>query len=100
MNVYVVFKSGQTDFEIFSDLDVAKRVFINHLLTEWQARYFKEGLSEQEILSRMKINYQKIVSKLENFKTKESYFFNANNTYSPAFFWTLTKCKVRTQDAI
>ena len=63
MNVYVVFKSGQTDFEIFSDLNVAKRVFINHLLTEWQTRFFKEGLSEQEIMPRMKTNYQKIVSK-------------------------------------
>lgn len=36
MDVYIVLKSEPLNFEIFSDFDTAKTVFVNHLLTEWK----------------------------------------------------------------
>lgn len=94
MDVYIVFKSDPYNFEIFSDFDTAKTVFINHLLTEWKKQCYKEGLSEQETSLSIRTNYQKIISRLNNFKTAESYFFNADDICSHAFFVSLIKSKV------
>ena len=94
MDVYIVLKSEPFDFKIFSDFDTAKTVFINHLLTEWKKRCHKEGLSEQETSLSIRTNYQKIISRLNNFETTESYFFNADDICSHAFFLVLTKSKV------
>lgn len=94
MDVYIVFKSEPYDFEIFSDFDTAKTVFVNILLTEWKKRCHKEGLSEQETSLSIRTNYQKIISRLNNFENTESYFFNADDICSHAFFVFLTKSKV------
>ena len=94
MDVYIVLKSEPFDFKIFSDFDTAKTVFVNHLLTEWKKRCHKEGLSEQETSLSIRTNYQKIISRLNNFETTESYFFNADDICSHAFFLVLTKSKV------
>ena len=94
MDVYIVLKSEPYSFEIFSDFDTAKKVFVNHLLTEWKKRCYKEGLSEQEASLSIRTNYQKIISKLNNFETTESYFFNADDICSHAFFVYLIKSKV------
>lgn len=94
MDVYIVLKSEPYSFEIFSDFDAAKTVFVNHLLTEWKKRCYKEGLSEQETSLSIRTNYQKIISRLDNFETTESYFFNADDICSHAFFLVLTKSKV------
>ena len=94
MDVYIVLKSEPLNFEIFSDFNTAKTVFVNHLLTEWKKRCYREGLSEQETYLSIRTNYQKIISKLNNFETTESYFFNADDVCSHAFFLVLTKSKV------
>lgn len=94
MDVYIVLKSEPFDFKIFSDFETAKTVFVNHLLTEWKKRCHKEGLSEQETSLSIRTNYQKIISRLNNFETTESYFFNADDICSHAFFLVLTKSKV------
>ena len=94
MDVYIVFRSEPLNFEIFSDFDTAKTAFVNHLLTEWKKRCYKEGLSEQEASLFIRTNYQKIISKLNNFETTESYFFNADDICSHAFFVYLIKSKV------
>lgn len=94
MDVYIVLKSNPLNFEIFSDFDTAKTVFVNHLLTEWKKRCYREGLSEQEASLSIRTNYQKIISRLNNFETTESYFFNADDIYSHAFFVYLIKSKV------
>ena len=94
MDVYIVLKSEPLNFEIFSDFDTAKTVFVNHLLTEWKKRCYKEGLSEQEASLSIRTKYQNIISKLSNFETTESYFFNADDICSHAFFLVLTKSKV------
>ena len=94
MDVYIVLKSDPFDFKIFSDFETAKTVFVNHLLTEWKKRCHKEGLSEQETSLSIRTNYQKIISRLNNFETTESYFFNADDICSHAFFLVLTKSKV------
>ena len=94
MDVYIVLKSEPYSFEIFSDFDTAKTVFVNHLLTEWKKRCYKEGLSEQETSLSIRTNYQKIISRLNNFETTESYFFNADDICSHAFFVYLIKSKV------
>ena len=94
MDVYVVFRSEPLNFEIFSDFDAAKIAFVNHLLTEWKKRCYREGLSEQEAYLSIRTNYQKIISKLNNFENTESYFFNADDICSHAFFLVLTKSKV------
>ena len=94
MDVYIVLKSEPFDFKIFSDFETAKTFFVNHLLTEWKKRCHKEGLSEQETSLSIRTNYQKIISRLNNFETTESYFFNADDICSHAFFLVLTKSKV------
>ena len=94
MDVYIVLKSEPFDFKIFSDFETAKTVFVNHLLTEWKKRCHKEGLSEQETSLSIRTNYQKIISRLNNFETTESYSFNADDICSHAFFLVLTKSKV------
>lgn len=94
MDVYIVLKSEPFDFKIFSDFETAKTVFVNHLLTEWKKRCHKEGLSEQETSLSIRTNYQKIISRLNNFETTESYFFNADDICFHAFFLVLTKSKV------
>ena len=57
MDVYIVLKSEPFDFKIFSDFDTAKTVFVNHLLTEWKKRCYKEGLSEQEASLSIRTKY-------------------------------------------
>ena len=94
MDVYIVFRSEPLNFEIFSDFDTAKTVFVNHLLTEWKKRCYKEGLSEQKASLSIQTKYQNIISRLNNFETTESYFFNADDVCSHAFFLVLTKSKV------
>lgn len=94
MDVYIVLKSEPFDFKIFSDFDTAKTAFVNHLLTEWKKRCYRERVSEQETYLSIRTNYQKIISKLNNFENTESYFFNADDICSHAFFLVLTKSKV------
>lgn len=60
MDVYIVLKSEPYSFEIFSDFDTAKTVFLNHLLTEWKSDAIKRDFLSKKLLSL----YEQIIRRL------------------------------------
>ena len=60
MDVYIVLKSEPLNFEIFSDFDTAKTVFVNHLLTEWKSDVIERGFLSKKLISL----YEQIIRRL------------------------------------